>query len=101
MKEYHYFVYRCEESAEARGRTNQNRAAPCGRWSVHKTRDDLSLKPRARCCHDHGNGATRRQVLTEANVAPENRFDGAGGRWKALARAEVLNDRIDRKEAQE
>ena len=101
-KRYHYFVWRCEESTEARGRTNQPRATPCGSWAIHRTRaegtfeDTLKAKPRARCVHDHGGGKTRRQYLTEENVAPENRFE-----WKSDAevRKGILNDREEREEA--
>lgn len=42
---------------------------------------------RARCVHDHGEGKTRRQYLTEANVAPENRFDTM---WEAKTRLAVI-----------
>lgn len=93
-KQYQYFVWKCEESTEARGRTTQDRAVPCHRWAVHRTRKEgdyaetLDLKPRARCKHIHGNEKGRRQYLTNANIAPENRFDN---RWEAKTRAAVLN----------
>jgi len=83
-KKYHWYVWQCSASSETRGRTNtQARAQPCGCWSIHKSRDTLDEKPRAKCNRDHGDGKTRRQYLTEKNVDPLNRFDN---RWDAIAK---------------
>jgi hypothetical protein len=85
LKKYYWYVYRCEESNETRGRTKQDRAEPCGAWNIHKSRDGLEDRPRARCKHDHGDGQTRRKVLSESMVIYT--FET---RWEAEAKRAVL-----------